>query len=172
MKIVKPNRATRTYTQQLVGAPAAVFPLLCPVREADWIQGWDPPLVISHSGVAEPDCVFTTHAEPSDAIWYIVRHEARAGFVEMLKITPGVTACRLMVQLRASPTGSEADITYSHTSLGPRGDEFVASFTDNFYQSFMRDWESRINHFLTHGAALPADRAVQLPPAPGDEPVH
>jgi len=172
VKIVKPNRATRTYKQQLVGAPDAVFPLLCPVREADWIQGWDPPLVVSSSGVAEPDCVFTTHAEPHDATWYIVRHEPRAGFVEMLKITPDVTACRLTIQLTASPTGSEADITYSHTSLGPRGDEFVASFTEDFYRSFMRDWESRINYFLTHGAALSADHSEQLPPDRCDEPDH
>ena len=29
------------FTQQLVAEPSAVFPLLCPVREADWIDGWD-----------------------------------------------------------------------------------------------------------------------------------
>ena len=46
MKIVKPNRATRTYTQHLVAEPAVVFPLLCPVREADWIDGWSPTFVM------------------------------------------------------------------------------------------------------------------------------
>ena len=71
MKIVGPRRATRSYTQKLVAAPEAVFPLLCPVREADWIAGWDPLLVVSGSGVAERDCVFTTAASPADAIWYI-----------------------------------------------------------------------------------------------------
>ena len=156
MKIVKPARATRTYTQRLVADPAAVFPLLCPVREADWIEGWDPLLVISTSGVAERDCVFTTSAEPRDAIWYITRHEPGAGFVEMLKITPNVTACRLTIQLRPVASGSEAAITYSHTSLGPEGDTFVAAFTDEFYQKFMQDWESRLNHYLRHGTALTA----------------
>lgn len=126
MKIVKPNRATRSYTQHLVGEPAAVFPLLCPVREVDWIEGWDPPLVISSSGLAEPDCVFTTPARPTDAVWYITRHEPAVGFIEMLKITPQVTACRLTIQLRPDASGCEARITYSHTSLGPQGDEFVA----------------------------------------------
>ena len=156
MKISKPNRATRTYTQHLIAESAAVFPLLCPVREADWIEGWDPTLVISSSGVAEPDCVFTTFAEPNDAIWYITRHEPAEGFVEMLKITPNVTACRIRIQLRPCVGGSEAVITYSHTSLGPKGDEFVALFTDEFYCKFMRDWEPRINHYLRHGAALRA----------------
>jgi hypothetical protein len=154
MNIVKPIRATRTYTQRLVADPAVVFPLLCPVREVDWIEGWDPPLVISSSGVAEPDCVFTTAAEPIDAVWYVTRHEPAACFVEMLKITPDVTACRLTIQLRPAPGGSEAVITYSHTSLGPQGDAFVALFTDDSYRKFMQDWESRINHYLRHGAAL------------------
>lgn len=158
MKIVHPVRATRTYTQHLVADPDAVFPLLCPVREADWIEGWDPFLVVSSSGVAEPDCVFTTSAEPIDAVWYITRHDPEAGFVEMLKVTPRVTVCRLTIQLRATDGGSEADITYSHTSLGPDGDAFVASFTEEFYRKFMQDWESRINHYLHHGTALGATR--------------
>ncbi len=148
MKIVEPNRATHTYTQRLIAEPAAVFPLLCPVREADWIEGWDPRLVISRSGVAEPDCVFTTPGEPADAIWYITRHEPEAGVVEMVKITPNVTACRLSVRLHAVPDGSEAVVTYAHTSLGPDGDAFVASFTEDFYRKFMQDWESRLNHYL------------------------
>ena len=148
MKIVEPNRATRTYTQRLIAEPATVFPLLCPVREADWIEGWDPRVVISRSGVAERDCVFTTPGEPADAIWYITRHEPAAGFVEMVKITPNVTACRLSIRLRAVPDGSEAVVTYAHTSLGPDGDAFVASFTEDFYRKFMQDWESRLNHYL------------------------
>ncbi|MEO6030863.1 MAG: hypothetical protein ABIP61_03000 [Burkholderiaceae bacterium] len=156
MKIVRPVRATRSHTQHLTADPATVFALLCPVREADWIEGWNPTRVVSSSGLAEPDCVFTTTAGPVDAVWYIIRHEPAAGFVEMLKITPGVTACRLTIQLRPAPGGCEADITYSHTSLGPDGDIFVASFTDAFYRKFMQDWESRINHYLLHGTALPA----------------
>lgn len=154
MNIVKPTRATRTYTQRLRAAPQAVFPLLCPVREADWIKGWEPGLVVSESGVAERDCVFTTPAQPADAIWYVTRHEPGAGFVEMLKITPGVTACRLTIQLRPAAGGCEADVTYSHTSLGPAGDAFVAGFTEDYYHGFMRDWESRLNHYLENGVAL------------------
>jgi hypothetical protein len=154
MKIAKPNRVTRTYTQQLAGSSSDVFPLLCPVREADWIEGWEPPVVFSESGVAEPDCVFLTEADPGHAIWYITRHEPQNAFVEMIKITPAVTACKLTIQLRPAATGSQADVTYTHTSLGPAGDAFVASFTEEHYQQFMREWETRINHYLTHGAAL------------------
>ncbi len=54
MKISRPNRITRSYTQSLVAPPEKVMPLLCPVMEAEWIDGWDPVLVLSDSGVVEP----------------------------------------------------------------------------------------------------------------------
>lgn len=157
MNIAPPIRASRSYTQHLLADPARVFPLLCPVREADWIEGWDPALVISDSGVAERDCVFLTGAESSEAIWYISRHDPEQGFVEMLKITPTVTACRLSIQLSATGNDrAQALVTYTHTSLGPEGDRFVAAFTEDYYTKFMQDWEARINHYLLHGCALSA----------------
>lgn len=154
MKVVPPVRVARTYTQSLVAPPDVVFPLLCPVREADWIPGWDPLLVVSSSGVAEPDCVFVTGGSPADAIWYVTRHEPAAGYVEMIKVTPGVTACRLTIRLRRTSEGSEADVSYMHTSLGPTGDEFVRGFTEASYVRAMQQWEARLNHYLTHDSAL------------------
>jgi hypothetical protein len=153
MKIAAPNRVAHTYTQSLLGDPASVFPLLCPVREADWIDGWDPVFVASHSGVAELDCVFVTEAQPQNAVWYITRHEPHR-FVEMLKITPEVTACKLTIEVRPTLDGSQATITYMHTSLGPQGDAFVASFTEEYYAKFMQDWERRMNHYLKHGTVM------------------
>lgn len=154
MKVTSPLRASHTFKQHLAAPPSRVFPLLCPVREKEWIEGWEPSLVISASGVAEPDCVFVTPANPDDSIWYITRHEPANGFVEMLKITPRVTACKVSIQLRPAPIGTEASITYSHTSLGREGDALVASFTEEFYMKFMRDWESRLNHYLVKGCIL------------------
>lgn len=151
MKIVAPVRATRRHVQRLEAPAETVFPLLCPVRECDWAVGWEVPLVVSASGVAEPDCVFTTRAEPVDAVWCVTRHEPAAGFVEMLKITPEVTACRLTIQLRPATHGCDAEVTYTHTSLGPRGDAFVASFTEEYYREFMQAWEAELNHYLRHG---------------------
>jgi hypothetical protein len=160
MHITKPNRATHTYRQRLDAVPAKVFPLLCPVRETEWANGWLPDLVISSSGVAEPDCVFTTPNKLASDIWYITRHEPEKFFVEMLKISPGTTACRLNVQLSEEGAGCIADVTYVHTSLGPAGDEFVAKFTAEYYEKFMQAWEKELNHFLKTACRLPDDCAA------------
>ena len=58
------------------------------------------------------------------------------------------------IRVRPAKPGCEAEVTYSHTSLGPEGDVYIASFTTEFYVQFMREWESRLNHYLKHGTAL------------------
>jgi hypothetical protein len=154
MIVTRPNRVTRTYRQHLQAGPERVLPLLCPVREIDWASGWLPQFVASRSGLAEQDCVFTTPGDGTEAVWYITRHEPDNGCVEMLKITPGVTACRIQIQLSAGVDECFADVTYSHTSLGPRGDAFNASFTGDYYQMFMQQWERELNHYLVTGSRL------------------
>jgi hypothetical protein len=160
MQITKPNRATHTYRQALHAPPAKVFPLLCPVRETEWAEGWSPDLVISSSGVAERDCVFITPEKSGKATWYITRHEPEKWFVEMLKISPGVTACRLTIQLSENGDACFATVTYSLTSIGPAGDDFVAQFTADYYQKFMQAWENALNHFLKTGCQLADKRAT------------
>jgi hypothetical protein len=162
MRITKPNRATHSYRQRLCAPAARVFPLLCPVRETEWAEDWLPELVISSSGVAERDCVFVTPDKSGKAIWYVTRHEPENWFVEMLKIVPGLTACRLEIQLTASGDECFADVTYSHTSMGPAGDEFVARFTADQYQKFMLAWERELNRFLKNGCRL--THAADKPP--------
>lgn len=42
-----------------------IFPLLCPVREGDWVKNWTCDMIYSESGAAEEKCVFrTTGANP------------------------------------------------------------------------------------------------------------
>lgn len=154
MRITAPNRVRRSYTQRLVAEPARVFPLYCPVREAEWLEGWDPVVVLSRSGFAEPDAVFVTDDHGSAAFWYVTRQDADAGLVEMIKVVPDVVATRLTIHLRAVEGGSEATISYAHTSLGPAGDDVVASFTEERYRAFMEDWQDRMNHYLEHGTLL------------------
>ena len=156
MKVIPPKRVSRSYTQSLVAPPEAVFPLLCPVREAEWLADWDPLFVASTSGVAEEGCVFVTPSEPADTIWYITDYEPENGFIAFVRVTPGLTACRLSIRLAAAPKGATARITYAHTSLGEKGDAFVDGFSEAAFTDFMQAWERRINHYLSTGLCLAA----------------
>ena len=58
MKIIASHKQKHQCKQIWSASPEKIFPLLCPVREMDWIPEWAPKLVISDSGVMEPGCIF------------------------------------------------------------------------------------------------------------------
>ena len=154
MNIVKPHRVTRRYTQQLNAPPDQVFPLLCPVRESEWVNGWHPRLVATESGLAELDCVFVTPSGPQEAIWVITRYEPAAHLIEIVKVIPGIVVGKIVIQLAVAPGGSTAEISYGFTALGPDGDRVVNEFTQDHFDEFMLAWETELNHFLATGERL------------------
>ena len=146
MKITPPVRASRTWAQRLVAPPSRVFPLLCPVRETEWVEGWDPDLVVTASGIAERDCVFVM-PDP-EAIWVVTEYEPPRR-IEFVKVTPGVTAARIGIVLSAiGDSGTRAEVTYTHTALTEEGERLVAGFTEEYYETFMKGWEGALNAFL------------------------
>ena len=101
MDIRKPSRIRHSYTQQIIASPEQVFPLLCPVREADWVPGWTTGMVLSESGTAEQGCIFTTPDDDKEAIWIITRYDLDNTEVEMYKVAPGKTLGHIEIKVRA-----------------------------------------------------------------------
>ena len=54
------RRMVRSYRQTIDASPEIVFPLLCPVREAEWLDGWEFTMIYSVSGSMEKGAVFST----------------------------------------------------------------------------------------------------------------
>jgi len=155
MKIGRPTRVSRNYTQSLCRPPDDVFPLLCPVREVEWVNGWHPKLVVTESGFAEPGCIFVTAGMPEDAIWIMTEFDIERKQLAILKIIPGVVVGEITVRLRADrDDGTLADITYTYTALSDYGTQMLDGFTEAHFVSFMETWENELNHFLTTGTKL------------------
>ena len=88
----KSKRVSRSYCQTINAKPEIVFPLLCPVREAEWLDGWKYNLIYSETGFAEKGCIFSTpHKEEEDTIWIITEHDKEK--------SKGSCECRIDVQL-------------------------------------------------------------------------
>lgn len=152
IKITKPNRIRREYTQTLSATPQTVFPLLCPVEEDKWIPEWSPEFVLSCSGVAEEDCIFQTPGKPNSSIWIISRYEPEQFHIEMYKVTPEHTVGKLRIQVSGkNKKETKATISYEYTSLGEDGDLFLEGFTEESYAEFMKIWEDALNHYLITG---------------------
>jgi len=150
-----------TRTQHLKAPPATVFPLICPVREADWLDGWAGhyELVHSVSGVAEKGCVFRTagHGDPG-TVWTIATHDADAGVVEFVRVTTDLAATTLRVAIADGGDGtSVVEVTYAVTPLTEEGARFAAArYGGDALPEAIRWWETSLNHWLRTGERLPA----------------
>ncbi len=149
MRIVEPIRVERSYIQKLRGKPESIFPLLCPVREKEWAEGWDPLEVYTQSGFAENDCVFTTGEVEPDSIWVITRFDTENHGLEIVKVTPGMTVGKIRITLCANESGNtDAQVVYMYTAIGPEGEKFVHDYSEDFFNRFMQFSESALNDFL------------------------
>lgn len=152
---IKCNRVVRTYRQTIDASPEIVFPLLCPVREVEWLDGWAFTMLYSASGLIEEGAVFTTSFDEPDTVWLVTRHDESAGVVEFARLTPQSRTC--LLKLTVMPCGegrTHVDVSYAYTSIGHSGEAFLEAWTNEAFLDDMRSWERSMNHFLKTGAKL------------------
>lgn len=145
------NRITRTYTQHINASAEKVFPLLCPVREKDYLEGWDAEILHSESGVAEQGCIFQTVGDDgSKSLWLITTHDASAGKIEFAVYTVNSHISTLRVQLRSNDDGISTSVTftYIHTAMSEKGIAFIQKFTPERFEQKMANFEKSLNRYL------------------------
>ena len=150
------RRITRTYRQIINATPEKVFPLLCPVREAEWLDGWQYAMIYSESGLVEEGAVFSTpHAGEADTVWIVTKHDPGKREIEFARFTPASRTCVLRLAVSANTaTSSLVDISYTYTATTPEGNAFIESLTEEAFVEAVSFWEKSMNHFLDTGKKL------------------
>src|SRR6266852_3930963 len=158
MREFRATRVTHEYTQTHDAPPEKVFPLLCPVREADWVPGWQYRVIYSQSGVAESGCVFAIPNEDgSETIWLITEYNAADFHIAFAWVNPGMAAAQIAISLTAGARNTtRAGIRYVYTGLTPEGNKEVARYDEKWFQHKMQSWEAAINHYLRTGKLIEA----------------
>ena len=149
-------QVSKTYQQINLAAPKEVFPLLCPVREKDWLDGWDYTMIHSVSGLIEEGCVFSTpHHGQQDTIWYVTVYDKINFKIEFVRVTPEEEVVRINIGLAGKDNGTTTStITYQYTALNEKMNEWLKTqFGDSFRESMIW-WEKAINHYLRTGEML------------------
>ena len=140
------SRRRLTHRQHILADPAEIFPLLCPMRETEWLPGWSCSMIHSVSGVAEPGAVFETDA--SRTVWLVTEHRApaRVGFVRFQS-----DGLLVEIGIDIEPAGdgaSQVDIDYCFTALDARGDSALDEWDETRWASMMRHWETSMNRWF------------------------
>lgn len=143
------ERRVTEYTGLVEAPPEAIFPLLCPVREYEWLYGWKCRMIYSRSGVAEDNCIFETEHGGATFTWSLSRFEPPRT-VEYTVIAAGLLATRLHITL--TPDGRATRILWRRvfTGLSPEGN------LETLRWQTARDARltAALNHFLKTGAML------------------
>ena len=88
----QPIHRVKPYLLEFEADAGEVFPLLCPVRENDWIAGWESVCRVLHSdsGFAEEGCVFSTLIPGEGrAVWLCSDYDRAACRIEYIKHIEG-----------------------------------------------------------------------------------
>ena len=148
-------RIVLSYTMKAAGTPEQVFPLLCPVREYEWIEIWDCTLVHSLSGIAELGCIFITDfpQEGSEETWVVSRYEPPK-LIEFIRVNPS-RVIHHTIHLAAEGAGQSSwTWTQTITALNDEGEAWISGLTDTDHAEKMKMFEKMLNHFLSTGTML------------------
>jgi hypothetical protein len=150
------RRVTHVFTQTNDAPPETVFPLLCPVREADWVPGWQYTMIYSKSGVAEAGCVFTTpNDDGTQTTWLVTEYDPGRLRIAFAWANPGQVAAQIEISLKKNSKGATtAVIRYTYTGLSTAGNQEVERYDKKWFEQKMQDWEAAINHYLRTGKLL------------------
>jgi hypothetical protein len=148
-------RCVNTAVQHLNAPPHKVFPLLCPVREYEWIESWECRLIYSDSGFAEDNCIFTTRfpSQGDEEVWVVSRYE-KDREIHFVRVND-LRVIRFFITLTDNGDGTTTAV-WKHvaTGLNERGNDWVRNCTDAAFQQTVQSREKMLNHFLATGEML------------------
>ena len=151
------QRVVRSYTQTIHAVPETVFPLLCPVREMEWLAGWKARVIHAESGLAETNGIYASlHPGERDTIWMITQRDEQRHVIEFVYFVAGTRVTRLNIAVHpAAGKNSRVEITYVYTGISEEGNREIAEHcSEERFIEQMKHWETSMNHFLKTGRPL------------------
>ncbi len=144
------QRVAHEFTQTNDAPPGKVFPLLCPVREAEWVPGWQYRLIYSQSGFAEEGCVFTTpNDDGSETTWMVTDYDPARFHIAFSWVHPGMMTAQISIVLAAKREDqTSAHIRYTYTGLSSLGNQKIETYDRKWFEQKMQGWEAAINYHL------------------------
>ena len=149
-------QASRTYQQINNAQPEVVFPLLCPVREKDWVEGWEYKMIFSKSGLIEKNCIFSTpHHGNEQTIWYVTEYDRENYKIQFVRVTPNEEVVKIDIFLSDNGNGTtSSNITYQYTALNESKNLWIKEKLESEFKENMIEWEDAINFYIKTGKKL------------------
>jgi hypothetical protein len=156
MSAFQARRTHTTYTHPIAAPASDIFPLLCPVREHDWIDGWTCRMIHSDSGVAENNCIFTTSfPRGMEEVWVVSHYDPANYVIQFVVVNPEMYVLKFDISLQADGERSALmSCTNTITGLSDKGNAFIAGHTDGADAERMGLLFKTLDHYCRTGKML------------------
>ncbi len=160
-------------SRAIIRAPREqIFALSCPVREEEWIDGWDGSvyeLVHSLSGVNEKNCVFRERlsrplffGEPGPTTWVTTVHDPGRFAIEFLLLFGDIAVLNRRVRLERLDDGATAcDCTDTLLLLDRTPSTPALDVLATKMQGFLYFTWNTLRHYCETGKTLPGQLDVE-----------
>jgi len=143
------ERFERSAVLRVPARPEEVFPLLCPVREYEWIPDWSCEMVYSKSGVAEPGAMFTTRMMPFGREHWTCMHYDPPSRIEYLFTHGTKIAVQLELELRSEAEGTALRWTNRYTVAGALWRRLLRKrYAEEAFKSMMATRERQLAEYF------------------------
>ena len=158
-KWIEGERFERAGTFRVQAERKDVFPLLCPVREYEWIPDWRCTMMYSDSGVAEKNALFMTRSRfHRKVMWTTITYEP-ASEIEYLLVMGTDATVRLSISLQeGDDQGTTIVWRMLFTAVSPLARRVLrADFSEEKFQAMLGKREKELNRYfesadLSHAA--------------------
>jgi hypothetical protein len=153
---LRSRRVQKVFTFDVPARPEQVFPLLCPVRESEWLDGWSAEMVYAASGVAEDHAVFVTDfSERGRDIWIVSHYDPARLEIGFTIFHAGEHVERLDIALGPDGSGGTTNRwTRTYTALTDAGIEALERATGPSLDTRMAGLEAALRHYCATGTCL------------------
>ena len=149
-------RARKSHTVRIHAPADRILPLLCPVREDEWLPGWKGgyELIYSESGFNEKGCVFRLHDSfGTEAIWTCIKFDESVHDVVFHICVRDMMVYRFSIRLIENETETtDAVFDYIYTAVSEKGNEWIDNHTDEAVREDVKYLGRLLDYYLEIGS--------------------
>jgi hypothetical protein len=169
IKSFQSKRIVSHHVEKIKAAPERIFPLLCPIQEYKWIDGWQCEMVYSDSGAIESNCVFKEEKTspllfdlPAPTYWMTSLYDPEEYRIQFVLLTGTMAVAKIDVEVQGlGGTLSSITWTFTITSLNDEANKIIGAAAEQKAKLLLSILGQSLKHyceteklFLLNGANL------------------
>ena len=138
---IKPFQSKRTvshHVEKIKASPEQIFPLLCPIQEYKWIDGWQCEMVYSDGGAIENNCIFKEEKTSPilfdlsvPTYWVVSLYMPEEYRIQFILLMGTMATAKIDVEVQdLGGTVSSVTWTFTITSLNDEANKIIGAATE------------------------------------------